>query len=166
MPVAIALAAMLLSSPAEDRAGLSIASGMFVIENRTDEPLCVAASVATDGIHTAAFDLLTAAGEVQPVFRLQSTVASVPAVATSWLIIAPHGTFTFESSLMLPGQAAGDSTVTAARLSYWSLPCDFVLETYVRLDPDVDDEASLSIRDRADRLVNFGTTEWAEIFRN
>jgi len=159
----IALAAILLSSPPEDAARLPIVSGVFAIQNESDEPLCVAASVATDGILTVAFDLRTASGEVQPVFRQPSTTAGDPAIAPSWLIIAPHGRFSFKSSLMLPSQAVGDSAVTAARLSYWSLPCDFVLETYVQLNPNVEDEASLSIQESADRLVVYGTTDWAGV---
>tara|TARA_R110002124_G_scaffold58945_4_gene163485 strand:+ start:616 stop:1116 length:501 start_codon:yes stop_codon:yes gene_type:complete len=163
MLVTIAAVAMLLFSPPEGVTGLPIASGVFVIQNQSDEPLCVAADVTTGGIHSAAFDLRTASGEVQPVYRQMSTSPANPLIAPSWLMIPPRGRFSFESNITLPSLPDGDSVFTAARLSYWSLPCDFVLETYVGLDPNVDDEASLRARERADRLVDYGRTDWAEI---
>ena len=132
------------------------------IRNEAEVPICVNARVMGGPFHEGLW-MRTGTGRELQDGSVPTTIVTEPPVAASWLVVAPNSAFSFDATVWVHARLEANETVTAVRLPYWSLPCDFVLERFVYLAPDAPVEQAIAIDREADRLVQYGYSEWSEL---
>lgn len=143
--------------------GWVVLEGDFAITNPSDTPICVSASVLDSSLTAGQFDLLSSEGEITEIHRTPVVTVADPPLPPNWLVIPPNGEIQVKRSLLTTGREAQGHTPVSARIPYFTLPCDFVMGSYVHRNPSADSEQDRAIDAEADRLVEYRTTDWAPV---
>ena len=135
----------------------------FVIGNDLAEPMCFNTSAVTDGYLATSYELRSNFGDEIAIVHAPTTFVVGVATAPSWVIVPPNSSFHFSSDFLLTGREFAHGSATAARLSFFTLPCDFIMDRYMHLDPNSEDEDAQRIYSEADRLVEYRMTDWTDL---
>lgn len=157
------VATLLLAGLLSQADGMQLLEGEFTISNNTDAPLCISASVLNSGPTLGQFDLLSPNGEITQVYRIPSVVAEEPPLPENWLVIPVSGEMRFARRVLVTERDAGHVAPAAVRIPYYTLPCDFVLNTFVHRNPASDSESEYAIDAQADRLAEYKMTDWTSV---